>query len=209
MTLFDAESGSGSQAGPRSAQATPPTSAPSGPPAGAVRVRLTVAYAGSGFRGFALQPSVPTVAGAIAQAINTVVGHPVELVCAGRTDAGVHAAGQVVHFDLRPDQARDAYAGPEIDYVRLRRACNRMLAPRIVVRAAEPAPPGFDARRSAQWRRYRYRVLNREDPDPFLAATTWHVEEPLDLRAMQLACDPLHGEHDFSAFCRQRPDGTG
>ena len=178
---------------------------------------MTVAYDGTDFRGFAFQPGVPTVAGALAQALQTAVGHPVNIVCAGRTDAGVHAAGQVIHFDVWPDRVRSSFARllegsegeatPSIDP--LRRACNRMLAPRIVVRAADPAPSGFDARRSAQWRRYRYTVLNREDPDPFLARTTWHVDEPLDLRAMQLSCDAIYGEHDFSAFCRLRPDGSG
>jgi tRNA pseudouridine38-40 synthase len=77
-----------------------------------------------------------------------------------------------------------------------------MLGPAIVVRDAAVAPPGFDARRSALARRYRYTVLNRPVPDPFLAATTWHVDEPLDLAALRLSCDPVIGEHDFSAFCR-------
>jgi tRNA pseudouridine38-40 synthase len=177
-------------------------------------IRLTVAYDGTDFRGFALQPRVPTVAGALAQALHSAVGHPVEIVCAGRTDAGVHAAGQVIHFDVAPEQVRASFGAlleaeaPDA-LEPLRRACNRMLAPRIVVRTADQAPPGFDARRSARWRRYRYTVLNRADPDPFLARTTWHVDEALDLRAMQLACDALYGEHDFGAFCRQRPDGSG
>ena len=216
MTLFDPEAGAGSPApGSAAVNERPPSERPSRPPApGAVRVRLTVAYDGTEFRGFALQPGVPTVAGALAQAIHTAVGHPVELVCAGRTDAGVHAAAQVVHFDVSPEEARASLSAqlhgegpPSLDP--LRRALNRMLAPRIVVRAAEPAPPGFDARRSARWRRYRYTVLNRPDPDPFLARTTWHVDEPLDLRAMQLSCDAVYGQHDFAAFCRARPDGGG
>jgi tRNA pseudouridine38-40 synthase len=189
----------------------PPTPVVTGA-AGAVRVRMTLAYNGSGFRGFALQPNVPTVAGALAQALHTVIGHPVELTCAGRTDAGVHAAGQVVHFDVVPERCRTAVrieAPDGVDLDAIRRACNRLLAPAVVVRAADVAPPGFDARRSARWRRYRYLVLNREDPDPFLAPVAWHFDEPLDLRAMQLACDPIHGQHDFAAFCRQRPDGQG
>jgi tRNA pseudouridine38-40 synthase len=83
-----------------------------------------------------------------------------------------------------------------------------MLRPAIAVRAAEVAAPGFDARFSARARRYRYLVLNRPTPDPFLAATAWHVEVPLDIARMRLACDPLIGEHDFSSFCR-RPKGDG
>ncbi|MHB1923658.1 MAG: tRNA pseudouridine(38-40) synthase TruA [Acidimicrobiales bacterium] len=173
-----------------------------------MRIRMKVAYDGGGFRGFAAQPGVTTVAGALADALHSVIGHPVQIICAGRTDAGVHAAGQVIHFDLHPERARDAYAGTAPDTVAIRRSLNRMLAPAVVVKEAGLAPAGFDARRSAQWRRYRYLVLNQEDPDPFLAATTWHVEAPLDLRGMQLACDPIHGEHDFAAFCRQ-PLGDG
>src|SRR5947209_2586592 len=77
-----------------------------------------------------------------------------------------------------------------------------MLGPSIVVREAEKASATFDARRSALARRYRYTVLNRPLPDPFLAATAWHVAEPLELPAMRLACDPIMGEHDFTSFCR-------
>ena len=156
---------------------------------------MTVAYDGSRFHGFAANPGVDTVAGALAEAIAKVVGHDVALTCAGRTDAGVHAWGQVVHFDVA--------TGPPLDLLALQRSLNKMLAPTVVVREAGVAPPGFDARRSATSRRYRYTVLNRPWPDPFLAATAWHVEEPLDLRSMQLACDPLIGSHDWSAFCHQ------
>ncbi len=164
-----------------------------------VRVRMTVAYDGSGFHGFAAQATdVPTVAGILTQAIGRRVGHPVELVAAGRTDAGVHAWGQVVSFDAALDAS-------ETD--RLRDSLNRALAPAIVVRSVEIASPEFDARRSARSRRYRYTVLNRHVPDPFLAGTAWHVTRPLDLGALRLACDPLIGEHDFTSFCR-RPRRT-
>jgi tRNA pseudouridine38-40 synthase len=165
-----------------------------------VRVRLTVAYEGTGFHGFAAQPGQTTVGGTLSEAIEKVVGHQVNLTCAGRTDAGVHAWGQVVHADLAPVRGR-------LDLDALVRSCNAMLAPAVVVREARVAPPGFDARHSAVSRRYRYSVLNAPTPDPFLASTAWHVEDPLDLRAMQQATDPLLGEHDFSAFCRRPPDG--
>ena len=158
---------------------------------------MTVAYDGGGFHGFAANPGVATVGGTVGGAIQQVLGEPVELVCAGRTDAGVHAWGQVVHFDTRAD--------PDIDA--LARSLNRMLAPAVVVREVSWAPPGFDARRSATGRRYRYTVLNRSLPDPFLAATSWHVPEPLDLRAMELGCHPLIGERDWSSFCRRPPGG--
>ena len=155
---------------------------------------MTVAYDGGGYRGFAAQDGVPTVGGTLAAALEQSLRHPVTLVCAGRTDAGVHAWGQVVSFDT-PAEGFDP-AG-------LQRSLNSMLVGGgIVVREVARAEPGFSARYSAVARRYRYTVLNRPVPDPFLAATTWHVEEPLDLAAMRLACDPVIGEHDFSSFCR-------
>jgi tRNA pseudouridine38-40 synthase len=162
------------------------------------RVRLLVAYMGTGFHGFARQPGQHTVAGSLGHAIERHLRHTVELVCAGRTDAGVHAWGQVVSLDVRADADLDA----------LTRGVNRSLRPAIVIRAAEAAPPAFDARHSARWRRYRYTLVNRPVPDPFLAATAWHVETPLDMAAMRLGCDPLVGEHDFSSFCRRPPQGS-
>jgi tRNA pseudouridine38-40 synthase len=117
----------------------------------------------------------------------------VQITCAGRTDAGVHAWGQVVSFDARADAEPSA----------IQKALNRALRPSIVVRSAETAPDGFDARRWATERRYRYTVLNSPCADPFMSRTTWHVPVSLDLAAMRLACDPLVGEHDFSSFCRR------
>jgi len=165
------------------------------------RVRMTVAYDGSGFKGFAAQPpaqGVRTVAGVVQDAAAKVLGHPVKVTCAGRTDAGVHAWGQVVHFDT-PLGAGD------VDLEGLQRSLNRMLKPAVVVREVAEASPKFDARHSATARRYRYTVLNRPIGDPFLASTAWHVAQSLDVRAMLAACDPLIGEHDFASFCR-RPD---
>ncbi len=164
-----------------------------------LRVRMTLAYDGRGFHGFAAQSGeVPTVAGVLTAALERKLGRAVTVVAAGRTDAGVHAWGQVVTFDA---------PAPGFDPERLQLSLNRALAPQVVVRAVEPAPEGFDARRSARSRCYRYTLLNRPLPDPFLAATAWHVPEELDLAAMRLACDPLIGEHDFSSFCR-RPRTT-
>lgn len=154
---------------------------------------MTVAYDGTGFRGFSENLGVRTVGGELGVALATVLRHPVKLIVAGRTDAGVHAWGNVVSFDTEDGEA---------DLAGLQRHLNAMLGPAIVVRSIEVAPPGFDARRWATARRYRYTVLNRPVPDPFLAATAWHVEEPLDLSVLRLACDPLIGEHDFSSFCR-------
>ncbi|MDQ3107734.1 MAG: tRNA pseudouridine(38-40) synthase TruA [Actinomycetota bacterium] len=167
------------------------------------RVRMTIAYDGTGFSGFPVQPGgVKTLAGALGEAIGKILKHPVRFTVAGRTDAGVHAWGNVAHFDSPryPD---------EIDLAKLQRALNKMLKPKIVVRDAAIAEEGFDARYSAIARRYRYTVLNRTVPDPFQHATTWLIDEPLDLRAMQLACDPLLGEHDFSSFCKKPLSAKG
>ncbi len=171
------------------------------PEPGLRRWRLVVAYDGSGFRGFAAQGGLTTVAGTLAEALARTARLPAPppLVCAGRTDAGVHARGQVVHVDL-PETLRKG--------LDLARSLNRQLAPAVVVRSAEPAPEGFDARRSATARHYRYLVLNAPVPDPLLAPLAWHVGDPLDLRAMVAAADAVVGEHDFRGFCRRAP-GTG
>lgn len=156
---------------------------------------MVVAYDGSGYHGFAIQQGVSTVAGALAGALERHLRHTVELTCAGRTDSGVHAWGQVVSLDARADA----------DPAGLQRSVNRALRPRIVVRRAEVAPPGFDARRHATGRVYRYTIRNDPIADPFTAATAWHVPDRLDVGAMRLACDAFLGEHDFSAFCRRPP----
>jgi tRNA pseudouridine38-40 synthase len=181
---------------PASARPAPAEQAPRDDiPATTTRLRLTISYDGAGFRGFAVQPGQRTVSGALGDAIAVVVGHRVELVCAGRTDAGVHARGQVVHVDVRED----------VDHSRLLRSVNTLLKPAVVVRSVEVAPPGFDARRSARARRYRYLILEDPTGDPLLAPLSWHVPGPLDLRAMASAADALLGEHDFRAFCRRVP----
>jgi tRNA pseudouridine38-40 synthase len=162
------------------------------------RWKLLIAYDGAAFRGFAVQPEVPTVAGALCQALERTarLSAPPPMTCAGRTDAGVHARGQVVHVDL----PAIPYDGP-----RLARALNRQLAPAVVVHRAEEVGPDFDARRSATGRTYRYLVWNARDPDPLLAPVAWHVRDPLDLRAMRTATDVLLGSHDFRSFCRRKP----
>ncbi len=164
-----------------------------------VRWRLRLAYKGTGFRGFAAQKGLTTVAGTLTEALETITRGPVSLVCAGRTDAGVHATGQVVHLDLPADRSAD------LDPVALATSCNHMLGPAISVLEAGIAPEGFDARRSALSRRYRYLVVNAPVADPLLADLAWHVADPLDLRSMAAAADALLGEHDFRAFCRRVP----
>ena len=166
---------------------------------GPARVKLVVAYDGTAFHGWADQPGVRTVEGVLAEALERFLRHPVErLSCAGRTDAGVHAWGQVVSFD----------ADPGLDPSRLQSAVNGALAPEVVVRHADLVEPGFDARRSACWRLYRYAVVNRPVPDPFLARYAWWVPAPIDLHVLHLGADPFVGEHDFASFCRQGPEGS-
>jgi tRNA pseudouridine38-40 synthase len=171
-------------------------------PPGQLRVRLLFAYNGAPFHGIAPQTNgVATIGNALIDALRIVLRQPEApfLNMAGRTDAGVHAHGQVVHVDITPSPRG-------YDWDKVRRSLNQMLAPHVVVRVVEPAPTDFDARRSALWRRYRYTILNTPFPDPLSAQTVWHVSQPLDLDAMILATDPFLGEHDFTSFCR-KPHG--
>jgi len=163
------------------------------------RARLTVAYDGSGFRGFAPNPGVRTVMGELADAIALVVRQPIDLTGAGRTDAGVHAWGQVVSGDL-PD---------DIDLDDLGRRLNKLCAPAIAVRDLAWVDDGFDARFSATWRHYRYDVWNGSTPNPLLGGRAWWVAQPLTRWALQAACDPLIGEHDFASFCRRPKTADG
>ena len=167
-----------------------------------MRLRLQVAYDGRRFHGFAAQAvGVRTVAGVLAGALGKVLrlDSPPALTCAGRTDAGVHAWDQWLHADLRP--------GGPVDLAGLQRRLLKLLAPEVVVRGVGLAPQGWDARHTALSRTYRYTVLTTAVPDPFRAGFVWWRPGPLDVRAMQLACDAVVGEHDFSSFCRSQVRG--
>ena len=161
-------------------------------------MRLVVAYDGGPFSGFARQRDRRTVQGELEAALGRLAKGPVTTVGAGRTDAGVHARGQVVHADVP--------AG--LDPERVRRALNGGLGPAITVREAAWAPDGFDARLSARRRTYVYRVDDAGDPDPLLRGFVLSWPRPLDLPRMREAARPLLGEHDFAAFCRSRPGTT-
>lgn len=155
--------------------------------------RLDLAYDGTAFHGYAAQPGLHTVQGELEKALARQVGEVVTVV-AGRTDRGVHADGQVVCFS-HPD---------EIDIAGVMRSLNRQLGEEIAVRDLRRVDDDFHARYAATARSYRYEILNRAVHDPLLARTTWHVAEPLDVAAMNVAASLLVGEHDFASFCRKR-----
>jgi len=169
-----------------------------------IRLRIDLSYDGAGFSGWAAQPGRRTVEGVLAETLGHVLRLPAapRLTVAGRTDTGVHARGQVAHADL----PAAVWAAHE-DVARRRLA--RALPPDIRVRAIGPAPDGFDARFSALWRRYSYRVC--DDPaaaDPLRRHETLWYPRALDLAVMNAAAATLTGEHDFAAFCRRREGAT-
>lgn len=197
--------------------AGPTTSEPdSVPDGGTVRVRLDLAYAGTHFAGWAAQPRLRTVQGVLEDALATIVrAEPLglprpRLTVAGRTDAGVHARGQVAHVDL-PVERWEAMPG------RSDRSPGRALVDRlsgvlpsdVVVHRASRAPAGFDARFSAAARTYRYRIADDHAlRDPLTREwVLWHRRE-LDVAAMQAAVQPLVGLHDFAAYCKPREGAT-
>jgi tRNA pseudouridine38-40 synthase len=165
----------------------------------AVRVRLDLGYDGTDFSGWAAQPGLRTVQGEIERALSTLLsGTEVPLTVAGRTDAGVHARGQVAHADL-PRPLWESAGG------RLLRGLAAVLPPDVRVHSVAEAPPGFDARFSATFRRYTYQVSDAPGgPDPLHRRhVLWH-RRPLDAGRMNEAADALLGEHDFAAYCRKR-----
>jgi tRNA pseudouridine38-40 synthase len=165
-----------------------------------MNLRLDLAYDGAPFRGFARQPDVRTVQGELETALEKIFGGPVGTVGAGRTDAGVHALGQVVSVTDAPD---------DIDPIKLRDSLNGMLGPAIGISDCRVVSDDFNARFSARSRAYVYGVLQRDYPDPFLAATTLFHPEPLDLDAMNEAAGHLVGPRDFSSFGRSpEPDAS-
>lgn len=173
----------------------------------AVRLRLDVAYDGTDFAGFARQPELRTVQGVLEQTLGRVLRMPAPPpnVCAGRTDAGVHARGQVVQVDVPSGVWEAAGRDPGVLLRRLAGALPRDLRVRAVAEASE----GFDARFSATWRRYVYRVCDDAGgPDPLRRhEVLWHAR-PLDVIRLQAAADLLVGQHDFAAFCKPREGAT-
>jgi len=163
-----------------------------------VIVRVGLAYDGTGFRGWARNAGQRTVEGVVSDALGRVLGRLPKISVAGRTDAGVHARGQVASFVAEDD----------VDLERLQRSVNRMLAPEIVAWEVRRATEGFDARFSATARDYRYRIGTGAWPDPFEARFVWHRPGGLAVARMREAARPLLDEHDFASFCR-RPQSGG
>lgn len=170
---------------------------------GLVRLRLDIGYDGTDFSGWAVQPGRRTVQGVLTDAVRTVLRLPeLRLVVAGRTDAGVHASGQVAHLDV-PIEAWQAQDG------RLLRRLAGLLPPDVRVTGARAVSPDFDARFAALWRRYIYRLTDADTgPDPLRRLDTVAWPRPLDAAAMQQAAGRLLGLHDFAAFCRHRAGGS-
>jgi tRNA pseudouridine38-40 synthase len=153
-------------------------------------VKLTLEYDGTRYVGWQVQPNGPSIQAEVERALATLHKAPRRVVAAGRTDAGVHALGQVASF-------AEASPLPITAYVQ---GMNALLPADVAVRAASMEPDGFDARRSARGKRYRYRILNAPTRAPLSRLSTWQIFRPLDLAAMRAAAAPLVGRHDFAAF---------
>ncbi|MFD6264804.1 tRNA pseudouridine(38-40) synthase TruA [Micromonospora chalcea] len=169
-----------------------------------IRLRLDVSYDGTDFSGWAPQPTRRTVAGVLMQTLDLVLGGGTAtgLTVAGRTDAGVHATGQVCHLDL-PAAVWREHEG------RLLRRLARLLPPDVRVRAMTEVPADFDARFSATFRRYEYRVTDAPwGAEPLRRGDTLAWPKPLDLAALNASAAGLVGEHDFAAYCRRKENAT-
>lgn len=195
---------------------------------GLLRVRIDLAYDGGSFAGWALQPGLVTVQGVVEEGLFTLLRRPARLTVAGRTDAGVHARGQVVHVDLTQGEWQSMTRGKDVspeDAMRRRLSgtVNRVLSvrlkgggrtsrhsvPAVVVRKISLAPEGFDARFSALWRRYSYRIADAEaGQDPLGRHTTLWYQGELDVGRLNDGAAHLRGMQDFRAFCKPREGAT-
>jgi len=153
-------------------------------------IKLTIEYDGTAFHGWQIQPGLETIQGVIKERIAQITQGEVNLIGAGRTDAGVHALGQVANF-----QTESA-----IDLAALQRGLNSLLSPDIVIKGIEEVEEGFHARFSARSKRYEYHILNRSYPSALLRAYAWFIPHQLDLASMERCGRFLIGSHDFSSF---------
>ena len=156
---------------------------------------LTVAYDGAPFAGFARQKNLATVQGQLEQALSTLFRRNIEVVCAGRTDSGVHAQGQVVSFDLKSAELESRTLRS------IRKGVQALVGEGIVIRKVEQRKPGFSARFDALYRHYRYYICIDKTPPLLCRNTSWFAGGALDVSAMQQAAQHLIGSHDFKSFC--------
>jgi len=176
-----------------------------------VRIRIDLAYDGTDFKGWAKQPGLRTVQGDLEAALQMALRTPqVSVTCAGRTDTGVHARGQVTHVDVYAETlASTAGRSQAPPTEALARRLNGILAGDLRVKSITEAPEGFDARFSAVWRRYAYRVADRPElTDPLARNHVLAWSRELDLAAMNDAARLLMGRHDFASFCKKREGAT-
>ena len=155
-----------------------------------MNIKLTVEYDGTNYHGWQIQPGSETIQAVLERAVSTFLGTPTRVTGSGRTDAGVHALGQVVSF----------FTEKEYQPHRIRRALNALTPADITIKEVEIVADSFDPRRDARSRVYEYHILNRPTPSPFVIKRAWHVHEPLNVEAMREAIPCLVGEHDFSSF---------
>jgi tRNA pseudouridine38-40 synthase len=176
-----------------------------------VRLRLDLAYDGTDFHGWATQPGLRTVQGLLEAALAQVLRvEAAPVTCAGRTDTGVHARGQVVHVDVAPDVLAASAGRSTVEPTEaLLRRLNGVLPADVRVRGLREVPEAFDARFSAVWRRYAYRIADHPAlADPLVRRAVLARPRRLDLDAMNAAASGLIGEHDFAAFCKRREGAT-
>ena len=155
-----------------------------------MNIKLTVEYDGTNYHGWQFQANGESIQAVLERAVSTFLGTPTRVIGSGRTDAGVHALGQVANF----------LAGREVDLHKLRRGLNALTPHDITIKEVEMVADSFDARRDGRSRVYEYLILNRPTPSPFFLKRAWHLHEPLDAEAMRQAIPCLLGEHDFSSF---------
>ena len=155
-----------------------------------MNIKLTVEYDGTDYHGWQIQANQKTVQAVLEKAVSTLVGRPTRIIGSGRTDAGVHALGQVANF--MSDKGFEPH--------RFQRALNALTPDDVCVKAVEVVPDSFHARRHGRSRIYEYRIWNRSSPSPFQLRYAWHVHDRLDIAAMGQAITCLAGEHDFSSF---------
>jgi tRNA pseudouridine38-40 synthase len=164
-----------------------------------MQYRLVLEYDGAEFSGWQIQPGERTVQATLEDALARLLGHPARVAAAGRTDAGVHATGQVACF----------HTGRVIDAPTVLRALNALTPRDVAVRSVDAVPDDFDPRRSARRREYVYRIWNRRIPSPFWRRYAWHVASPLAADRMDAAAALLVGEHDFTSFRAAGCDAAG